>query len=228
MTEIQKILFDRQDKRYADFQAKLVPTLSPDIFIGVRVPELRKIAKELFKCDDCKAFINSLPHQYYDENLLHSILLNHIKNYDECISEIEKFLPYIDNWAVCDTLTPKVLARNRVDLLKRIKVWAKSKDTYTCRVGLSLLMHHFLDEDFKPEYLEIAANVKSDEYYVNMMVAWLLATALAKQWDSTIPLLTENKLSDWVHNKTIQKGVESFRITPEQKEYLKSLRISRR
>lgn len=222
--EIQKKLFELQDKKYAEFQSKLTPTVPREAIIGVRVPEVRKLAKSYSKAPECQAFLKELPHRYYDENMLHGLLLSEMKDYDACISAVDIFLPYVDNWAVCDIMSPKVFKKHKTELLEKIKIWAASEQVYTCRFGLEMLMTHFLDEDYRPEYLEIAAGVCSEEYYVNMMIAWFFATALAKQWDSTIPYLTENRLSAWVHNKTIRKARESYRITDEQKESLKGLK----
>ncbi|MGN0278391.1 MAG: DNA alkylation repair protein [Lachnospiraceae bacterium] len=222
--EIQKKLFELQDIGYAEFQSKLTPTVPRETFIGVRVPEVRKLAKSYSKDPECQEFLKELPHLYYDENMLHGLLLSEMKDYDACISAVDIFLPYVDNWAVCDIMSPKVFKKHKEELLEKIKIWATSDQVYTCRFGLEMLMTHFLDEDYKPEYLEIAAGVHSEEYYVNMMIAWFFTTALAKQWDTTIPYITENRLSKWVHNKTIQKSRESYRITDEQKEYLKGLK----
>ena len=223
-TPLQERLFSLQDKQYAAFQAKLTPGVSMDSFIGIRVPVARKFAKKYALEEDSKKFLQQLPHTYYDENILHSLLISQMKNYDECIQQIEAFLPYVDNWAVCDILSPKVFAKHKDELLEKIKSWSKSSHTYTCRFGIETLMSHFLDKDFKEEDLEIPASVKSDEYYVKMMVAWFFATSLAKQWDATIPYLEQHCLVPWTHNKTIQKAIESYRITPEQKEYLKTLK----
>lgn len=217
-------LFDLKNETYAEFQSKLLPNIKREKIIGVRVPEMRKLAKEYFKNEESKIFLNDLPHEYYDENLLHGMLISEIKDYDECINELEKFLPFIDNWAVCDTISPKVFKNNKEKLIEKIKIWISSKETYVCRFGILMLMKHFLDDDFKSEYLEIVANIKSDEYYVNMMIAWLFATALSKHWDETIIYLENKKLGTPVHNKTIQKARESYRITARQKEYLKGLK----
>jgi len=224
MTKVQKRLFEVADKQYALFQAKLIPNIPQERVIGVRVPVLRKIAREFEKEPECRDFLNILPHAYYDENMLHSILLSNVKNYEECIAAVEAFLPYVDNWAVCDTLRPKVFGKHKDKLLPRIKDWIASDKTYTCRFGIGMLMMHYLDKDFKPEYLELPQKVDSEEYYVKMMIAWFYATALANQWDATIPYIEEHRLSDWVHKKTIQKACESYRITDEQKAYLKTLR----
>lgn len=224
LTNLQKRLFELSDKKYAEFQSKLTPGIDKNSFIGVRVPVLRKFAKEYAKEDDAVNFLNSLPHKYYDENLLHGLLIQNIKDYDETLKRVNEFLPYVDNWAVSDTMNPKSFKKNRDKLIKEIQKWVKSKKTYTCRFGVDMLMSHFLDEDFKEEYLKIPAIIKSNEYYVNMMIAWYYATALAKKWDETIKYLEDNKLNKWVHNKTIQKAIESYRISEKNKDYLKSLK----
>lgn len=213
-------LWKLQDKEYAAFQRKLTPGVPAESFIGVRVPEVRKLAKKYAKTKEAEIFLSQLPHEYYDENMLHGLLISEIKDYDTCIKEVERFLPYVDNWAVCDTMSPKCFKKNKMLLMENIKKWSQSSETYVCRFGLKMLMTHFLDDDFKEEYLEIPAMVKSKEYYVNMMIAWFFATALAKQWDASIKIIEEKRLSTWTHNKTIQKARESYRITPEQKEYL--------
>lgn len=220
---IQERLFELQDKEYATFTAGLAPTVNEDTIIGVRIPLLRKLAKELKDTKDAQDFMDALPHQYHDENLLHSILLCQMKPLDKCLVEVEKFLPYVDNWAVCDTLRPKVLAKHK-ELMPRIETWIRSDETYTCRFGIDVLQTFYLDDDFEVSQAELVASVRSDEYYVNMMIAWYFATALAKQWDAVIPFLLENRLSIWTHNKTIQKARESFRITPEQKAFLNTLK----
>ena len=225
MDVIQKELFKLQDKRYKEFQEKLIPTRDPDTIIGVRTPELRKYAKELFKSNNYQSFLKELPHKYFDENQLHAFIISEIKDYDECINYINEFLPYVDNWATCDQMSPKVFKKNHDSLIDNIKIWLKSKETYTIRFGIGCLLQHFLDEDFKPEYLEIVSRIKSEEYYINMMRAWYFATALAKQYKLTKPYIENNQLDKWTHNKTIQKAIESYRISSEQKEYLKSLKI---
>lgn len=222
---IQKKLFELQDKDYALFHSKLIPTVPPEKIIGIRTPEIRKLAKTIYKENSYATFLKELPHEFYDENMLHGLLISEIKSYDNCISELEKFLPYVDNWAVCDTMSPKVFRNNRELLLSKIREWTASEHTYTCRFGIEMLMSHFLDENFKAEYNEIPAAVRSEEYYVNMMVAWYFATALAKQWEDTLPYLLNRRLDQWTHNKTIQKAIESYRITPEQKDYLRTLKI---
>lgn len=227
LQSIQQRLFELQDKDYADFQSKLIPTLDREQFIGVRVPVLRNLAKEIAKEKVTQGFLEQLPHQYYDENILHAILLSEIKEYDRAIIAVERFLPYIDNWAVCDILSPKIFKKNRANLFNKIQSYLKSKHIYSCRFAVVMLMNHYLDENFKEEYLTLPSTIKSEEYYVNMALAWFYATALAKQWDATIPYLIEQRLPLWVHNKTLQKSRESFRITAEQKAYLKTLKRSR-
>ena len=217
-------LFALQDAAYGDFQAKLTPGIARELFIGVRVPEVRKLAKRLAKEPEAAEFLRDLPHKYYDENMLHGLLLSEIKDYDVCIAAVDEFLPYVDNWAVCDIMSPKIFKRNKAALLDKIREWTASEKTYTCRFGIEMLMSYFLDDDFKPAYLDIPASVHSEEYYVQMMIAWFFATALAKQWDATVKYIEDQRLDTWVHNKTIQKARESYRITPEQKAYLKTLK----
>ncbi len=224
---IREELFALQDVEYGDFQAKLTPGIPRDSFIGVRVPDLRKLAKRLIKEPETTDFLRELPHKYYDENMLHGLLLSEMKDYDACIAEVDQFLPYVDNWAVCDIMSPKIFKRDKAAILDKIKEWSASEKTYTCRFGIEMLMSFFLEEDFKPEYLDIPASVHSEEYYVQMMIAWFFATALAKQWDATVKYIEDQRLDTWTHNKTIQKARESYRITPEQKEYLKTLKIAK-
>lgn len=225
LTNLQKRLFKISDKKYAEFQSKLTPGVDPTSFIGVRVPVLRKFAKDYAKEDDAINFLNSLPHKYYDENLLHSLLIQNTKDYDETIKRLNEFLPYVDNWAVSDTLMPRCFKKNRDKLIKEIKKWVKSNKTYTCRFGVDVLMSQFLDEDFKEEYFDLVNDVKSNEYYVKIMVAWYYATALAKQYDSAIKVIESKKLDKWIHNKSIQKSIESSRISLEHKNYLKTLKV---
>ena len=225
MTEIVKRLFELQDEKYRDFQVKLIPTVDPSAVIGVRTPELRKLAKELLKNGDTDSFLDALPHEYFDENQLHAFILSGMKDYEKCMAGVCAFLPFIDNWATCDQLSPKVFGKNKDDLLMHIKEWLHSDETYTIRFAAGMLMEHFLGDDFELSYPEMVASIESDEYYVNMMRAWYFATALAKQYDSVIPFIEEKRLDRWTHNKAIQKSVESYRITPEQKTYLKSLKI---
>lgn len=225
MLKITNKLIELKDEKYAKFHAGLIPTIDPDTIIGVRVPEIRKLAVSYEKDEECEEFINSLPHKYYDENLLHAILLCRMKPFERCLEEVDRFLPYADNWAVTDCLRPKSFAKNKKLLFHKVQEWISSDETYICRFGIGILMAYYLDDDFQKEYLELPANIISDEYYVNMMIAWYYATALAKQWDSVIPYIEKRRLPKWVHNKTIQKARESYRISKEQKEYLKSLKM---
>lgn len=221
----QELLFQLQDKSYRDFHSKLIPTISEETIIGIRMPAMRKLAKEYAKDPESEDFLKQLPHTYYDENVLHALLVAEIRDYDTCVREVEHFLPYVDNWAVCDVFSPKVFRKNRDKLIEKVREWSASEHPYTCRFGMEMLMTHFLDEDFRPEYLEIPVAVHSGEYYVNMMIAWFYATALAKQWDATVGYIEKHRLDPWTHNKTIQKARESYRITPEQKEYLKTWKV---
>ena len=220
---IKETLFKLQDKKYQEMQFKIIPNIEPNTIIGVRTPELRSLAKELIK-EDYSLFLNNLPHQYFDENQLHAFIISEIKDYNECITYINKFLPYVNNWATCDQLSPKVFKKNTDKLLDQIKIWLSSKETYTIRFGIGTLMQYYLDDKFNKEYLKWVSSIKSEEYYVNMMIAWYFATALAKQYKDTLPYIEKNKLDIWTHNKTIQKAIESYRITLEQKEYLKGLK----
>ena len=224
LTKLQKQLFELQDLKYRDFHSKLMPETDKETVIGIRTPVLRKFAKEFAGTSEAEAFLRQLPHRYYEENNLHMMLITGIKDYEKCMEEIQRFLPCIDNWATCDYPAPKCFARHKDQVLEEAKRWISSGETYVIRYGIGMLMRLFLDEDFSSEYLETAAAVQSQEYYVNMMIAWYFATALAKQWDATVPYIEQHKLSDWVHRKTVQKAVESYRITPEQKEYLKGFR----
>ena len=228
MKEIVDLLFSKQDIKYRDFQAPLFPNLEKERMIGVRTPELKRLAKELYGSETANKFIETLPHYYFDENQLHAFLISLIKDYQTCLNEVDRFLPYIDNWGTCDQLSPKVFAKHKDELIATVKKWLKSKHTYTVRFAIGVLMQHYLDESFKEEYMEMVASIRSEEYYINMMIAWYFATALAKQWDATIKYIEEKKLSPWVHNKTIQKAVESYRVTDEQKIYLKSLKLAKK
>ena len=223
MTVYEQLLKVKDDK-YKEFQAKLVPNIDPDIILGVKTPEMRQIAKEVFNSKEKDAFLKDLPHKYYEENLVHFFIISLIKDFDECIREVETFLPYVDCWPVSDQATPRSFKKNHAKLLPYIKKWIKSKHLYTSRFGIRMLMNEFLGDEFKDEYAKLVASVKSDEYYLKMMVAWYFATALAKNYDETIKYIEERKLGDWVLKKTIQKAVESYRVTDEHKEYLKSFR----
>ena len=225
MTDIQKRLFALQDKKYRDFTAKLSPTVDRATIIGVRQPLLRKLAKELKDTDEATEFLHHLPHEYLDEYHLHSFLISTIKDFDEGLLAVEQFLPYIDNWGVCDGIRIKGFEKAPERLLPHIERWLKSDHTYTVRYGILCLMVYFLNENFDPAYPEMVAAVQSEEYYIRMMQAWYFATALAKQYDAALPFIEERRLEPWTHNKTIQKAVESFRVTDEHKAYLKTLKI---
>ena len=222
--KIQKELFSLHDKEYMKFLSKLTPNVSENTIIGVRIPEIRKLAKKLVKNNEYEDFLKELPHKYYDENLLHGAIISESKNFEKCIKLLDNFLPFVDNWAVCDTISPTIFKKYKKELIEKIKEWSQSDKTYTCRFGVEMLMTHFLDEDFKKEYLEMVADIHSEEYYVKMVVAWFFATALAKQWDYAVIYLEDNRLDVWMHNKTIQKARESLRISLEKKEYLKKLK----
>jgi len=222
---IRESLFAQQDLKYRDFHSKLMPGIDIERIIGVRTPQLRKTAKQFAKDAEIDDFLSSLPHQYYDENNLHGFIIAEINNYEREITEIDRLLPYIDNWATCDLIRPKSFNKNHSRLIKDIRRWIKSSKTYTIRFGIEMLMTHFLDNDFRPEYLEWVARIANDEYYVKMMVAWYFATALAKQYEATLPIIEQKRLAPWTHNKTIQKAIESYRITNEQKTYLKGMKI---
>ena len=223
--EIREKLLALQDKEYRDFQVKLIPTVDPKRIIGTRTPQLRDLAKELLKSYDCSLFLDDLPHKFFDEDQLHAFILSGMKDYEECMDRLVLFLPYVDNWATCDQMSPKIFKKHKSELLEKVKIWIASDDTYTVRFGIGMLMEHFLDEDFDKSYPKMVAGVKSEEYYINMMIAWYFATALAKQYDAVIPYIEKKKLPAWTHNKAIQKSVESNRVTPEHKEYLKSLKV---
>ena len=221
---IQRELFSMQDTKYRDFQAKLMPGVDPERIIGVRTPALRVYGKQLYKEGVPAAFWEELPHRYYEENNLHAFFIEQIRDYDACIAELDRFLPYVDNWATCDMMRPKCLKKHRDRLVGEIRRWLADPHPYTVRFGIEMLMVYYLEEAFAPEYPAMVAAVVSEGYYVNMMIAWYFATALAKQYEAVLPYLKENRLSPWVHNKTIQKAVDSYRITEEQKQYLRGLK----
>ena len=221
---IRQELYALQDLKYRDFNSSLIPNIEKRTIIGVRVPEVRKLAKKLFAEIDCFRYFNILPHGYFEENLLHAFMIEKINDFDICIKAAEDFLPYIDNWAVCDSFFPPVFKKQKEKLLPRIPRLIKSGHTYTVRYAIEILMRLFLDESFKAEYLETVSSVDSEDYYVNMMRAWYFATALAKQYESAIVYIKENRLDDWTHNMTIKKAVESRRINAETKSYLKTFR----
>ena len=222
--EIRKELKEMQDSKYGDFQVKLIPGKDRDCIIGVRTPDLRKYAKRLVKREDIGDFLSDLPHKFFDEDQLHAFIVSEIRDYDRCMEEVCRFLPYVDNWATCDQMSPKVFAKHKSELAAKTKEWINDDKTYTIRFGIGMLMQYFLDDDFDPKYPKMVAAIRSDEYYVNMMIAWYFATALAKQYDAVIEYMTGRKLDEWTHKKTIQKCVESYRVSDEHKEFLKSLR----
>ena len=225
---IRTRLFDLADSKYCVFQSSLIPTAGSSEFIGVRTPELRAYAKDLAKRNDIGEFLNDLPHKYFDENQLHAFIISLDKDYENCVENVEIFLPYVDNWATCDQMSPKVFKKHRKELLEHIERWLKSDKTYTVRFGIKMLMDHFLNEDFDMKYPCAVANIHSQEYYVKMMQAWYFATALAKQYDAVIHFIEEEKLDVWTHNKAIQKSIESYRINDEQKLYLRTLKIGKK
>ena len=222
--DIRKELKKLQDKGYRDMQVTIIPTVEADSIIGVRTPALRQLAKELSKREDVYKFLEDVPHKFFEENQLHAFILSGMKDAESCIRLVDEFLPYVDNWATCDQMSPKVFKKHKQLLLEYVDKWISSDHTYVKRFAIGMLMEHFLDEDFKTSYLTKVSKIRSEEYYVNMMIAWYFATALAKQYDATLPFIEKQKLDKWTHNKSIQKAVESYRITPEQKEYLKTLK----
>ena len=226
-TDLHRKLYDLQDLKYRDLQIKIIPAAEPESVIGVRTPELKTMAKEMLNSGDYKDFLGELPHKYFEENQLQAFIISGIKDLDECMAEFEKFLPFVDNWATCDQMSPKIFRKHKEALLRHIKEWITSERTYTVRFGVKMLMEHFLDDDYDPRYPEMVAGLRSEEYYVNMMIAWYFATALAKQYESILPFIEGKRLDDWTHNKAIQKSVESRRITEEQKIYLRSLKVVR-
>ncbi len=217
-------LFEMQDLKYRDFHSKLMPTVSKELIIGVRTPELRKFAKEISGTDCAELFMRNLPHKYYEEYNLHAFLIESIKDYGACVDELNRFLPYVDNWATCDMMRPKVFKKHLTELLSQIKIWIKSDETYTVRFAVEMLMCFYLDDNFSAEYSDMVAGIHSDEYYIRMMQAWYFATALAKQYDKIIPYLEQHRLDADTHNKTIRKAIESYRITDEQKKYIRTLK----
>lgn len=224
MTELQKRLFSLSDPSYCDFQSPLLPTVPRERMIGVRVSLLRRLSREWSKAGDVSAFLRVLPHRYYEEDMLHAFLIEQIADFDLCIAELAHFLPYVDNWGVCDSLNPKVLGRHKEALLSVVESYLASAHPYTVRFGIKLLMTHFLDSDFDARYPKMVAAVRSEEYYVNMMVAWYFATALAKQEAAILPYLEERRLSPWIHAKTIRKAIESYRVSDACKAYLRTLK----
>ncbi|HAV91543.1 DNA alkylation repair protein [uncultured Eubacterium sp.] len=221
---VYQMLLEVKDDKYKEFQAKLVPNIDSKTIIGVRTPQMRAVAKEVFNSDIRDKFLNKLPHKYYEENLVHFFILAMIKDFDECVEKVEAFLPYVDCWPVSDQATPKSFKKNHDKLLPYIKKWIASDHVYTSRFGMRMLMNEYLGDDFKEEYLELVASKKGDDYYLKMMIAWYFATALAKRYDESVKYIEERKLDEWVHKKAIQKAVESYRVSDEHKEYLKTFR----
>ena len=212
------------NEQYRDFQSKLVPNISKEIILGVKTPDMRKIAKEINGTKEAEEFLADLPHQYYEENLVHFFVIAMIKDFDECVKAVETFLPYVDCWPVCDQSSPKVFTKNHAKLLPLIQKWIRSDHVYTVRFGIRMLMNEFLGDDFKSEYLDWVASVEGEDYYIKMMVAWYFATALAKKYDESVVFIEEHRLEPWTHKKAIQKAIESYRVSDEHKEHLKSLR----
>ena len=225
INEIRKELFCLQDPKYRDLQIRILPTVEPETIIGVRTPELKKLAKRLEQEKTARILLDDLPHRFFEENQLHAFLISGMKDYSECLLELERFLPCVDNWATCDQMSPRIFRKHLAELTESIGRWVHSRETYTIRFGIGMLMEHYLDENFDPAFPEMVAAVRSDEYYVMMMIAWYFATALAKQYDAVLPFITERRLDPRTHNKAIQKSLESYRITPEQKAYLRTLKI---
>lgn len=225
LNDLQQILFSYQDTAYADFSAKLIPAVPREKFIGVRSPDYKKIIKQIRDDPVIPEFLSALPHAWHEENCLHAALINRIRDYDTCVSALEQFMPYIDNWAVNDAINPACFKKHRAELIGRVQAWIASEAPYTRRCGMKILMANYLDEDFKPEYLDLPADLRSDEYYVNIMTAWLFAEALTKQWDAAVTFIEARRLDPWTNNKAIQKACESYRIPDERKAYLRTLKI---
>lgn len=224
-SEIQRQLFEKQDIKYRDFQAKLMPTVDAQTVIGVRTPILRGLAKALYNENNYADFLRDLPHKYFEENQLHAFLISEMRELEPCMDALNRFLPYVDNWATCDQMSPRIFKKHKGELSEQIKIWISSPETYTVRFAVGMLMRHYLDEDFAPEYPRMISAIRSEEYYVGMMVAWYFATALAKRYEEILPFLEEKRLDRRTHNKAIQKALESYRISEEQKRYLRTLKI---
>ena len=225
VTDLQKELFSMADEKYRDFQSKLMPTVPKEKIIGIRTPVLRKFAKDFSKKPEAEVFLKNIPHEYYEENNLHAFLLEFIDDYSKAAEKVTEFLPFVDNWATCDSMSPKIFGKHKAELLEHIEIWLSAKDTYSVRFGIKMLMEHFLGENFSLEYPGRVAKIESEEYYIRMMQAWYFATALAKQYDAVLPFIENRRLDKWTHNKAIQKATESYRITDGQKEYLKTLKM---
>ncbi|MDD2217065.1 MAG: DNA alkylation repair protein [Eubacteriales bacterium] len=229
MTNIEKQiipkLFEMKDEGYREFHSRLIPTVNKEFIIGVRIPQLRKFAKELSKIPNVEAYMDVLPHKYYEENNLHAFLIENVGDYKKTMALTERFLPHIDNWATCDSFSPKIFKKHPEDVYEKIKIWLKSPYVYTVRYAIVLLLSNYLDDKFRQEMLDLVASVRSDEYYINMAIAWYFSIALVKKYDSTLPYIENKKLDKWIHNKAIQKGIESYRISDQTKSYLKTLKI---
>ena len=221
---VYEMLAESGNEKYKDFQSKLVPNIPKETILGVKTPDLRKIAKEIRGTKEAEEFLANLPHKYYEENLIHFFLIAMIRDFDECVNAVETFLPYVDCWPVCDQSSPKVFSKNHEKLLPLIQRWIRSQHVYTVRFGIRMLMNEFLGEDFRPEYLEWVANVTGKDYYIRMMIAWYFATALAKKYDESVVYIEDHRLDSWTHKKAIQKAIESYRVSDDHKEYLKTLR----
>lgn len=228
MERIVTALFEQKDEKYKKFQGGLIPNIHQDTVIGVRTPILRKMAKELAKTESAAAFLQELPHDYYEENQLHAFLLSQEKDFNVLIEKLDEFLPYVDNWSTCDQMNPKIFKKHRTKLIEHAYRWMDSDDTYAIRFGIKVLMDHYLDEDYQPEYLKRVSRIRSQEYYIRMMVAWYFATALAKQPDDALAMIEQKELDVWVQNKAIQKAIESYRVSDELKQHLRNLKIKER
>ncbi len=224
MKSVYERLIECRDPEYGEFQRKLVPNIPPETIIGVRTPDMRNIAKEICGTDEAEVFLHTLPHEYYEENLVHFFVVSMVKDFDICIEEVERFLPYVDCWPVSDQSSPKTFAKHHDRLIAYVEKWISSDHVYTSRFGMRMLMNEYLGEDFRDEYLGWVAGKQGEDYYLKMMQAWFFATALAKRYDESVIYIEERRLDPWVHKKAIQKAVESYRVSDEHKEYLKSFR----
>ena len=225
MSTITEQLLALRDREYSAFMSRLIPSVETDKIIGIRTPELKKQAKDFSKQEGCESFLSALPHRYFEENQLHAFILSKYKDFDSCISQVCLFLPYVDNWATCDQMSPKAFRKHQPDLLPYIREWISSDRTYTVRFAMKTLMDHYLDAFYDTQYSDLVCSVQSEEYYINMMRAWYFATGLAKQYESFLPYIEEYRLDKWTHNKTIQKAIESYRVADEQKAYLNTFRV---
>ena len=225
MRDIEKTLYELQDVKYQELQRRIIPNIAPEIIIGVRVPVLRNLAKDIFICGEKEEFLSNLPHKYHEENVIHMMLIVREHDFDTCVKELEEFLPYADNWAVTDQTVPKGFKNHHKELLPVIEKWLASDHVYTARYAINMYMSEFLDDEFDITYVDLISQKRGDDYYLKMMIAWYFATALAKQYDKVIPYIENKKLEMWTHNKAIQKSIESYRITDEQKKYLRKLKI---